>query len=249
MLKRLGRSGFVQRLLGRLLGAYLKLVGRTNRFALDPPDLYERLDAEWPAILAMWHGQHFMVPLGKLPRHRYLTLISRHRDGEINAVAAAAFDIGAVRGSGGRPDQMRRKGGAIAMREMLRALESGISMTITADVPKTARVAGEGIVMLAQRSGRPILPVTVVTSRRKDFSSWDRASMGLPFGRGVIALGEPIRVARDADAAALEAARLQLEEVLDRLHERAYASLGARDPGAGLGLEARAMRRAGKARE
>ena len=66
---------------------------------------------------------------------------------------------------------------------------------MTADVPKIARVCGEGIVTLARLSGRPIVPVAVVTSRRIDFESWDRASLGLPFGRGAMVLGEPIRVA------------------------------------------------------
>jgi hypothetical protein len=45
-------------------------------------------------------------------------------------------------------------------------------------------------------------------------------------------LGQPVHVPRDADAAALEAARLAVERGLDAVHERAYALVGARDPGA-----------------
>ncbi len=107
-------------------------------------------------------------------------------------------------------------------------------MVLTADIPKRARVAGIGIVTLARASGRPIHPVAVVTSRRIDFKSWDRASIGLPFGRGAIVVGEPILVARDADEATCEAARQALEAGLDAAHERAYALIGDRDPGAGL---------------
>jgi lysophospholipid acyltransferase (LPLAT)-like uncharacterized protein len=88
-----------------------------------------------------------------------------------------------------------------------------------------------GIVTLAQISGRPIVPVAVVTSRRIDFKSWDRASLGLPFGRGAMVLGEPVGVPRDADAATLEQARRTVEQGLDRVHERAYALVGDRDPG------------------
>jgi len=93
-------------------------------------------------------------------------------------------------------------------------------------------IRGVGIVTLAQMSGRPIVPVAVVTSRRIDFNSWDRASIGLPFGRGAIVLGEPVHVPRDADAAALEGHRLTVERELDRIHERAYALVGSKDPGA-----------------
>lgn len=239
MLKRIGRSKPVQETIGFLLATYLKLVRRTNRFIVEPADLHERVDQDWPIIIAMWHGQHFMIPFGKRPQDRYHVLISRHGDGEINAIAARHFGIHSIRGSGGRADQVRRKGGAAAMRAMLRALEGGSSMTLTADIPKKARVAGLGIVMLAARSGRPIYPYTIVTSRRFDFSSWDRASLGKPFGRGAMVLGEPIRVAADADEASLEAARRKLEVELDRVQTRAYALIGSEDPGAELSRKAR----------
>jgi len=120
------------------------------------------------------------------------------------------------------------------LREMLRALEDGDSVTLTADIPKTARVAGVGIVTLARLSGRPIYPVAVVTSRRLTLSNWDRTTIGLPFGRGLVAIGEPVRVARDADPEALEAARLAVQAGLDAVHARAYAAFGAADPGATL---------------
>jgi lysophospholipid acyltransferase (LPLAT)-like uncharacterized protein len=129
---------------------------------------------------------------------------------------------------------MHRRGGFAALREMLRALKDGVTIVMTADVPKIARVAGSGIVTLAQHSGRPIYPVAVVTSRRFDFKSWDRASLGKPFGRGAIVIGDPVRVPPQADAAELEALRAQVQDGLDRCYGRAYELVGAQDPGAGL---------------
>lgn len=234
LIKRIGRSQAAQETLGFLLASYLKLVKSTNRFVIEPADLYERLDREWPAIIAMWHGQHFMVPFGKRPQDLYRVLISRHGDGGVNAIACRHFGIEAIRGSGGDPRDMHRKGAVAGMREMLRTLRDGRSMTVTADVPKIARVAGDGLIALAKASGRPILPYTVVTSRRFDFQSWDRASLGKPFGRGAMVMGETVRVARDADQVATEEARLMLERELDRIHQRAYALVGAEDPGADL---------------
>lgn len=234
MLKKLGRTGAVQEALGGALAGYLKLVRATNRFALDPPELYQRLDAHWPAIIAMWHGQHFMVPFGKRPQDRYRVLISRHGDGAINAIACRHFGIEAIRGAGGRPEDMHRKGGVAGLREMLRALKENYAVTVTADVPKKARVAGIGIITLAKMSGRPILPFTVVTSRRIQFNSWDRASLGKPFGRGAMVMGKPLLVPRDADEAQMEAARLFLQAQLDEIHAKAYAMVGGADPGAHL---------------
>ncbi|MGL4495842.1 MAG: lysophospholipid acyltransferase family protein [Beijerinckiaceae bacterium] len=234
MLKQLGRTTAVQESLGALLAGYLKFVRATNRFTLSPDHFYDRLDAQWPAIIAMWHGQHFMVPFGKREKDQFRVLISRHGDGGINAIACRHFGIEAIRGAGGKPQDMHRKGGVAGLRDMLRALKENFSVTVTADVPKTARVAGEGIIMLAKMSGRPILPFTVVTSRKFQFSSWDRASLGKPFGRGAMVMGEPIAVPRDADAAMIEQLRLQLQDELDRIHAQAYAMVGGEDPGANL---------------
>ena len=162
-------------------------------------------------------------------------LVSRHGDGEINAQALRRIGVTPIRGSGGPAEKMRKRGGSAALREMLRALACGRSVVLTADVPKRARIVGPGIIALAQLSGRPIFPLAVASRQRIDFSTWDRASLGLPFARGALALGEPIRVAADADEAAREAARCAVQSSLDAAHRRAYALIGSKDPGAALG--------------
>jgi lysophospholipid acyltransferase (LPLAT)-like uncharacterized protein len=232
LVKRIVRSRAVQESLGFLVAGYLKLVRRTNRFVMEPADAYDRIGPQMPVIAAMWHGQHFMIHFAKRPQDRAASLVSRSGDGEFNAIALRHLGVRAIRGSGARGRDIRKKGGVQAMRAMLRALGDGEMVVLTADIPKIARVCGEGVVTLAQLSGRPIVPVAVVTSRRMDFSSWDKASIGLPFGRGAMVLGDPIPVPRDADAQALEALRRQLERELDAVHARAYALVGSRDPGA-----------------
>jgi lysophospholipid acyltransferase (LPLAT)-like uncharacterized protein len=227
--KRLIRSRAVQEALGFLVASYLKLVQRTNRFVMEPADAYDRI--EMPVIAAMWHGQHFMIHFAKRPQDRAASLVSRSGDGEFNAIALRHLGVRAIRGSGARGRDIRKKGGVQAMRAMLRCLDAGEMVVMTADIPKISRVCGVGIVTLAQLSGRPIVPVAVVTSRRIDFNSWDRASIGLPFGRGAIVLGEPVFVPRDADDQAVESLRQRVERELDRVHERAYALVGSQDPG------------------
>jgi len=230
--KRIVRSRAVQESLGFLVAGYLKLVQRTNRFVMEPADAYERIGPQMPVIAAMWHGQHFMIHFAKRPQDRAASLVSRSPDGEFNAIALRHLGVRAIRGSGARGRDIRKKGGVQAMRAMLRALDDGEMVVLTADIPKISRVCGEGIVTLAQLSGRPIVPVAVVTSRRIDFNSWDKASIGLPFGRGAMVLGDPIPVPRDADAQTLEALRRQVERELDAVHARAYALVGSQDPGA-----------------
>jgi lysophospholipid acyltransferase (LPLAT)-like uncharacterized protein len=232
LVKRITRSRAVQEALGLLVAGYLKLVHRTNRFVMEPADAYDRIGPLMPVIAAMWHGQHFMIHFAKRSTDRAASLVSRSGDGEFNAIALRHLGIRAIRGSGARGRDIRKKGGVSAMRGMMRALGDGEMVVMTADIPKISRVCGEGIVILAQLSGRPIVPVAVVTSRRIDFKSWDRASIGLPFGRGAIVLGNPVHVPREADERALEALRQTVERELDAVHERAYALVGSKDPGA-----------------
>src|SRR5437763_10075118 len=217
---RIAGARVTQVTLGTLAAAYLRLVWKTSRFALDPPDIYEAVEKDLPAILAMWHGQHFMAPFIKRARHRVKVLISRHRDGEINAVAAERLGIETIRGSGGRFD---RKGGVGAFRELVDALAQGYIVALTADVPKVARVVGLGIVMLARESGRPIFPIAVATSRRVELDNWDRSAVNLPVSRGAMVGGKAIRVALDADDAALESCRRAVEAELNVVTARAYA--------------------------
>ena len=232
LVKRIGRSRAVQETLGFLLARYLDLVQATTRFQMDPPDIYDRVGPQMPVIAAMWHGQHFMVTFAKRRQDPAAALVSRSGDGEFNAIALRHLGVRAIRGSGARGRDIRKKGGAQAMRSMLRALSDGEMVVMTADIPKISRICGQGIVTLAQLSGRPIVPVAVVTSRRIDFDSWDKASIGLPFGRGAMVLGEPVHVPREADDTTLESLRKTVERELDRVHERAYALVGSRDPGA-----------------
>src|SRR3712207_1908732 len=232
VLKRILRSRPVQESLAFLFARYLGLVQRTNTLVMEPPDAYERIGPMMPVIAAMWHGQHFMIHFARRAEDPAASLVSRSADGEINALALRHLGVRAIRGSGARGRDPRNKGGAHALRAMLRALEAGEMVVMTADVPKIARVCGEGIVTLARLSGRPVVPVAVVTNRSIRFNSWDRASLGLPFGRGAMVLGEPIFVARDADEAALAGARHPIEAGLHCAHQRALGMVGAQGSGA-----------------
>jgi hypothetical protein len=223
LLRRLADFPWVQRSIGVAAAEYLRFVWSTCRLGLDPPDFYARVVPDLPAIIAMWHGQHFMMPFLKRKQHLVKVLISRHRDGEINAIAASRLGVEPIRGSGARGRDFLRKGGVAGFRQMREALAQGYNVALTADIPKIARVAGHGIVQLARASGRPIYPVAVATSRYVELGNWDRSVLNLPFGRFVIAVGEPVRVAAGADDAMLEDARRLVQTRLNATTDRAYA--------------------------
>jgi len=220
--KQIVSSPAFQNAVGTLGAWYLRFVWRTSSKLLDPPDIYDRVLT--PAIIAMWHGQHFLMPFLKRDdaSHRAKVLISRHRDGEVNAIAAEKLGIGTIRGSGAHNGEFHRKGGVSAFTEMLQALGEGYNVAMTADVPKIARVAGLGVVKLAQHSGRPIYPVAIASSRRKVLNNWDRTAINLPFSRIAMVANEPIWVPQDASAEVLEEKRAAVESELNRLTEHAH---------------------------
>lgn len=222
LLKRIVTSAAFQKAVGTAGAWYLRLVWYTNGKTIEPADIYDKVIT--PAIVAMWHGQHFLAPFIKPSKGQFRAkvLISRHRDGEINAIAAENLGIGTIRGSGAHNGEFQRKGGFTAFTEMIEALKQGYNVALTADVPKVARVCGLGIIKLAQHSGCPIYAVAIASSRRKILNNWDRSAVNLPFGRIGLVAGEPISVPRDADAATLEAARQQVENELNRVTTRAY---------------------------
>ena len=170
-----------------------------------------------------------MVPFLRRDYHRAKVLISRHRDGEINAIAAERLGAGTIRGSGDHGVEFQRKGGVTAFKAMLQTLAEGTNIVTTADVPKVARVAGRGVIMLARESGRPIFPFALATSRFKRLDNWDRSVISLPFGRGAMVTNDPIYVPRDADDATVEAYRVRLEAELKDVTRRAYAAVGRED--------------------
>lgn len=220
--RRIARARWVQETVAFLAANYLKLVWHTTRFTTEPADIYARIDPEMPIIISMWHGQHFLMPFIRRPHHRAKVLISMHRDGEMNALTAERLGTETIRGSGTHGGDFHKKGGVAAFHEMLKALEEGYNLAVTADVPKVSRVAGLGIVKIAQLSGRPIYPMAIATRRRKVLNNWDRSTINLPFSSGGRVVGDPIRVPRNADDAQLEAIRVQVQNAMDAVTQRAY---------------------------
>jgi len=217
------KSPFLHRLAGDLFTAYVRLIAATSRIEVFPATAYEDIAANSPAIFALWHGEHFLVPVGYRPEMNMSVLISKSADGAINARVAENYGIGLVRGSGSPdPRRSRRKAGTQAFLNMLKRLKAGGSMVLTADVPKISRVAGDGIILLAQKSGRPIFPLAIASSRFIRLNSWDKAALNLPFSKLCYVLGKPIYVPQDADSEALEILRQDLQQSLDETTRLAY---------------------------
>ncbi len=157
-------------------------------------------------------------------------MVSRHDDAALVGATLERFGMKLIRGAGAGK-RKRDRGGATAMREALRALATGATVAMTADVPPgPARRAGEGIATLASLSGRPVVPVAIATRAFVPLSTWSAFTVNLPFSTLAIVIGDPVRVPPSSDADDIEAARLAIEGALAETTARAYALAGGRDP-------------------
>lgn len=195
--------------------ACIRAVGATLRLQTLHAERVEALGRIGrPVILAFWHGRQLMLPLGYGQLPLYI-LISEHRDGELIHRIVRRFGFDTVRGS-------TTRGGVRALRQLVRLGRAGANLAVTPDGPRGPRcVAQGGVVQLAKLTGLPILPYTFAALKKKLFGSWDRFEVPLPFSRACFAWGEPISVPADADRAAIEAKRIEVETALNRLSDEA----------------------------
>lgn len=202
-----------------VLGAYVHLGMATARVEYHPADYKERLEAALPVLYVIWHANMtaigYMVPSYEITR----ALVSPHPDGRMGAAAIARWGGKVIYGTGATDRQREGTRGVAGSREVLQALESGLSVLLTADVPPVrGRKVSRGVIRLARLSGRPIVPVAAASSNRTILSRiWDQMQVNHPFSRVAVVGGEHLYVDESIDDdAALAVLKLRLDEAYDK---------------------------------
>lgn len=238
--KSLLKSALVRESLSLLAALYIRLVYASVRWRyVDEENLSGLLAAGEATIPLLWHGRLLIGPKAWRSSRPMSVLVSRHGDGDVIARTVGRLGVGTVRGSTERADKERDKGGAAAVRAMLRLLRDGHSTSLTPDGPRGPRMQlSRGVVELARISGAAVVPVSYATQRRVLLKSWDRFHLALPFGSGVIVYGAPIRLPRRLDEAGREQARLEIEAALNAVTWQAdrLAGHAAVEPAAATAL-------------
>lgn len=207
----------------RRLGAHLgpgllRGVGGLARVRyLHPEHETQALKDHQTVIYAFWHGRLLLLA-ARLRDRRAGVLISLSEDGDLMARAAERLGYRPVRGSSSR-------GGREGLRDLESLLDSGHSVALTPDGPRGPRHRAQmGAVVLASRSGKPILPLSAAARSAWTLRSWDRFQIPRPGTRAVIAFGEPLAVPEAED---LEPWRRRLEEALVDLERSADREAGS----------------------
>jgi len=214
-----------------LIALYLRLVYATSRWQVIEPDLRNLISHDTPIIAAFWHARLAAMPHVFRGFRKSHMLISAHRDGELIARTVDALGFLSVRGSTARqkPGETRPKdkGGAAALRQMIRIVRNGGSVGITPDGPRGPRMrVSPGTIALAQLSGAPLMAVSYSSSRCVRFKSWDRFLLPLPFGRMHVAFAGPLAVPSAHDEEGAAQIRRTLEAMLNQLTESCDRAAG-----------------------
>ncbi|QDT36096.1 lysophospholipid acyltransferase family protein [Stratiformator vulcanicus] len=174
-------------------------------------------------LVSFWHDQ--IVPYVFIRKPRYIAgLVSRHRDGEYLADGMKAVGIRPIRGSS-------KNGGASAIQQMIRDAE-GYHIAITPDGPRgPRRQMKQGIVYLASRMKRPIVPTFTVCEKAWTIKgNWTDLVIPKPFSR-VHMIGRPFfHVPPDLKRDELEPWIQKLQAEMDLLEQQGQAILEGRDP-------------------
>ena len=183
------------------------------RVHLEHPERLLDRENGGPVIYVFWHNRLLLIPMiwkRFLLRDRPcgVAMISASRDGELMARFLDRFSLAAARGSASRH-------GSRALRELAGWIKRGHDVGITPDGSRgPCYEVKPGLVLLAQLTGRPLLPISLEYSHAWRAKSWDRFFIPKPFSKVTFIVGEPLVVRRTANAGEFEAERQRCEAAM-----------------------------------
>lgn len=192
----------------------IRLIGVTMRYETEGWENFEAIEqAGKLPIYSFWHDRIFAGTY--FFRDRGIVVItSQSKDGEYIARFIKRLGYGAIRGSSTR-------GGTKALVEMIRCMKQGLPMAFSLDGPKGPRYeAKPGAVLLAKKTGNPLMPFVVECRHFFRLKSWDRMQIPRPFTKVRIIIAEPVYVSPEAGETELQNALAHLQLSLDELVKR-----------------------------
>ncbi|WP_417914002.1 lysophospholipid acyltransferase family protein [Candidatus Electronema sp. JM] len=203
----------------RLYVALSSLWFRTCRLELRGQEQLHAAQAHGAAIIAIWHYS-VLYSLHHMRRHPGVTMVSASKDGEYIARVAHLLNFETVRGSSNRF-------GVRALKGMVDQVRLGKNAGIVADGSQGPPLKAQpGAILVAAKSGAPIMPIVWAAKRCKAFNSWDRTLIPLPFSPMILEYGEPIWVEPELTAETVEKYRQQLEDALNSMYRRLWGEFG-----------------------
>jgi lysophospholipid acyltransferase (LPLAT)-like uncharacterized protein len=203
--------------LGKLL---VDFIFRTGIIEIKGQKPLEEIIKSRKYIMAIWHSRILLFSYFFKGMNGSI-LVSRSDDGEIIARILQAQGQETVRGS-------TKKGGLRAISRLIKELKNNSRPgAIIPDGPQGPRFQVQpGVILLAKKTGYPIIPASYSAKKIKVFSSWDRFVLPYPFTRCRMIFGKLISVPVNADQIVLENCRKALENELNHITKSADRHFG-----------------------
>jgi len=189
----------------------LYLTVRRTEIAVDDDTNPCQPNVKGRYLFCTWHDT-IVMPLFHGPQLHTAGMVSGHTDGSYLACAMEFLGIKPVRGSSG-------KRGVKALREAITVAQD-YHITLTPDGPRgPRRVMKDGIIFLAAKSGRPIVPLAYRVSRCWRISGkWTDLVIPMPFAKVTAFLDKPIHVPENVGREELDALTQEIQQRLDAMY-------------------------------
>lgn len=191
----------------------VKIISSTYRIRIINPDI-ERdiLKRGQIPIYASWHQRFFPGITFFASRKPISIMISQSRDGELISRIVNVLGWHPVRGSSS-------KGGRQALREIRKLIHEGYKVGHIVDGPTgPLGVVKPGLLIIAQASGMPIVPIITSAEKKWVFNSWDRFMVPKPFSRVIIRFSDAICIPRNLQRLDFEEKRSSIENTFKKLY-------------------------------
>jgi len=187
---------------------YIWFVGRTSKVVVKNSAEYEELSEEKkPVIYAFWHGRQIPLVWTHRKKNIYI-LVSQSKDGGYIAGIAYKLGLQTVRGSSSR-------GGAKALVGIIKKGREGFSLAFTPDGPRgPLRKVQPGVILAAQKTGLPIIPLASSAKRKYIIRHWDEFHIPYPFNKIAVCHGRPVYVFENDD---VEKKCFELKKAIDEI--------------------------------
>jgi lysophospholipid acyltransferase (LPLAT)-like uncharacterized protein len=209
----------------KLIGFFGSLILRVIKQSLRWKKIgFDQENSEWPyhepRIIAFWHSDLLLMPWIYLdclkpnlsnPKE-FVALISAHGDGQMISETISYLKVGTEVGSSSK------NGSGAILRIVKREAKKPFHVAITPDGPRGPRnKSKEGVIKIAELTGMPIYPVSVIADKAIRFKSWDEMFLPVPFSRVRMIMGEPLRVPKGLKNEERTKLALLLDERLNSL--------------------------------
>ena len=194
--------------------AMIRTLGPTLRYEVLGWQSAEGVHASGKQIIwAFWH--RVIIPIVWWRRnHGTVVMNTTAFDGQWTRKVIEWMGYGTAQGSSSR-------GGLRGLAVMARRIVEGRDCAFTIDGPRGPRyVAKPGPVMLARRSGAPVVVFHIGVQHGKTFQkTWDHFLLPRLFTKTIMIFAPPIEVPPDADAALLKLKHAEMQKELERVRD------------------------------